>query len=618
MWGKSQWDEFCERAITALLLVMLAVTVLLFGGTMNPELRGFALLALPLWVVRLWLGRSNRVLLHPAIWPALGFVVYAIWRAAHVEVAYPARMELFELLVTALVVVLAMHNLHRQEITPWVVHTLAAVGCLTAGYAIVQLLRQSDHVLWLVQPSVYVRRASGTFINPNHFAAFLATIFPLSAAVVFLGREKPIVKVFHGYAALMMLGGIAVTMSRGGWAAAALALVLLLGWLVWKRRELRLPLAIVAGVLLVTGLFFVYNIDKARARLENVTATNNLDAGASRKWLWETAVRMWHDHPWLGVGPGEFASVFPAYRTRFIQLNPGNVHNEYLDLLVDYGVAGGLLFAAAAAAVIWWAVRTSKYVERGSDLGWKSSNRSAYFVGEVVGLTALAFHCLVDFNVHVPAIALTAAILVGLLAANVRHATERFWLSSTIWSRLLVTAASVAALVWLVPTTIHACAESHYLKRAARARSITPELMQDLQQALKFAPDNPRPAYELGENLRRLSAKGRDGWEKQGETAVQWFEHSAQQDPFDARTRIGLARTRYWLADTNRAAADFDLALKLGPNDVTVYNYVAWNYLTRGRTNEAEAMFRQTREWNNWDNWMAVHYLEEIEAAKKK
>ena len=617
MWGKSEWDEFCERAITGLLLVMVAATVFLFGGTMNPELRGFALLALPLWVLRLWLGRSNRVLLHPAIWPALAFLGYAIWRTAHVDVTYPARMELFELSVTALVVVLSMHNLHRQEITPWVVHTLAAVGCLTAGYAIVQLLSQSDHILWLVQPAAYVRRASGTFINPNHFAAFLVTIFPLSAALVFIGREKPVVKVLHGYAALMMLAGIAVTMSRGGWAAAALALALLLGWLVWKRRELRLPLAIVAGVLILGGMAFVYGIDKARSRLENVMATNNSDAGSSRQWLWETASKMWHDHFWLGVGPGEFASSFPPYRTRFIQLNPGNVHNEYLNLLVDYGMVGGLLFAASAGALIWWAVRTSKYVERGSDLGWKSSNRSAYFVGEVVGLTALAFHSLVDFNLHVPAIALTAAILVGLLAAKVRHATERFWLGSRLWSRLLITLASVAALVWLVPTTFRAGAESYYLNRAAGARSITPQLMHELEQAVKFAPDNPRPAYEIGENLRRLSSNGAKDWQKQAETAVQWFEHSALLDPHNAHTRIGLGRTRYWLADTNGAAADFDLALKLGPNDVTVANYVAWNYLTRGRTNEAEAMFKQTREWNNWDNWMALHYLEEIEAAKK-
>ena len=617
MWGKSQWDEFCERAITALLLVMVAVTVLFFGGTMNPELRGFALLALPLWLVRLWLGRSNRVLLHPAIWPALAFLLYATWRAFHVEAAYPARLELFELSVTALVVVLTMHNLQRQEITPWVVHSLATVGALVAGYAIVQLLRQSEHILWLTQPAVYAHRAGGTFINPNHLAAFLVTVFPLSLAQVFMGREKPVVKVLHGYAALMMLGGVAVTMSRGGWAAALLALGLLLGWLFWKRRELRLPLAGLAAVVLLAGVCFVFGVEKARARLENIGATNNADAGSSRQWLWEAAARMWHDHLWLGVGPGGFATNFPPYRSWVIQLNPGWVHNEYLNLLVDYGLVGGLLFAAAAGLLVGWAVRTNKYVERGSDLGWKASNRSAHFTGQAVGLSALAFHSLVEFNLHIPAIALTAAILVGLLAANVRHATERFWLGSGLWSRLFLSLAGVAALVWLVPTTCRVAAERHHLNRAARADRITTDLMQDLEAAEKWQPDNPRTAYELGDNLRRLSAQGRADWEQEGKAAIQWLEYSARLDPLNARTRISLGRTRHWLSDTNGAAADFDLALKLGPNDVTVNNYVAWNYLTRGRTNEAEALLKQSRQWNHWDNWMALHYLEEIEAAKK-
>lgn len=617
MWGKSQWDDFCERAITGLLLLLVAVSTFLFGGTHNPEVYGLALLALPFWLLRLWFGKGHRLLLHPVLWPGLAFLAYAAWRTGQVDVTYPARMELLALAVTGLVFLLAMHNLHRQETTQWVVHGLAAVGCLVAGYAVVQLLRQSDHILWLSQPAVYVKRASGTFINPNHLAAFLVTVFPLSLAQVFLGREKTVIKVLHGYAALVMLAGVAVTMSRGGWAAAALALALLAGWLLWKRRELRLPLAVFAGLLLGVGLLFLHHFDKAQARIDNVTATDNIDGGASRRWLWEAAVRMWRDHLWLGVGPAQFDVRFPAYRTPFIQLNPGWVHNEYLNMLVDYGLVGALLAASVLGVLLGWAIRTHKFVERGSDLGWKASNRTAFFTGEAVGLTALAFHCFVDFNLHTPAIALTAALLAGLLAANVRHATERFWLSARPWNRALATGAGMAALVWLGPPTLQAGRESFYVNRADRTRAITPQLMADLQQAARLAPDNPRPAYEIGENLRRVSFGGRTGWKEQAESAVQWFEHSVRLDPHGARARVALARTRHWLDDTNGAAADFDLALKLGPNDVTVANYVAWNYLTRGRTNEAEALFRRSREWNSWDNWMPLHYLEEIERAQK-
>ena len=617
MWGTSQWDEFCERAVTVLLLLLVGVSAVLFGGARNPELAGFVVLALPLWLARFWFNKSHRLLLHPVLWPGLAFLAYAAWRAAQVDVAYPARMELLLLGVAALVFVLALHNLHGQELTQWVVHGFGALGCLLGGYAVAQLLSQSDHVLWLQQPPGYAKRAGGTFVNPNHLAAFLVAIFPLSVAQVFIGRGKPLVKILHGYAALMMLGGIAVTMSRGGWAAAVLALLLLLGWMLWRRSELRLPLLVFLALLLAGGWFFLQNVDKARARLENVTATDNIDAGSSRSWIWKPAWQMWRDQPWLGVGPAQFDPRFPAYRPPQLQNNPGWVHNEYLNLLVDYGLAGALLAATAAGVFLWGLAKTSKYVERGSDLGWKASNRTAFFTGAAIGLAALAFHCLVDFNLHIPAIALTAAVLAGLLASNIRFATERFWLSGRWWNRASVTLAGGAVLVWLIPATVRAAREGIHLNRAAAAAAITPRLLADLERASESAPDNARTAYELGENLRRLSRDGGSGWRSQGEAAVRWLERGTQLNPHDARARLSLALARHWIDDTNRAGTDFDAALKLGPNDVNLANHVAWNLLTRGRTNEASALIDQSLTWDPWGNWVAKHYRAQLDAAMK-
>jgi O-antigen ligase len=572
---------------------------------------------LPLWLARFWLDKSQRLLLHPVIWPVLGFLGYAAWRAAHVDVAYPARMELFQLGVAALVFVLALQNLHRQELIRWAVNCFAALGCVLAAYAVVQLLSQSDHVLWLRQPPGYLKRAGGTFINPNHLAAFLVAIFPLSVAQVFIGRDKPLAKILHGYAALMMLAGIAVTMSRGGWAAAVLALLLLLGWMLWRRRELRIPLLVFLALLLAAGAFFLRNVEKAQARLENVSATDNIDAGSSRLWIWRPAWRMWLDQPWLGVGPAQFDPRFPAYRPPQVQTNPGWVHNEYLNLLVDYGLAGALLAAAVAGIYLWGLVKTSKYVERGSDLGWKASNRTAFFTGGTIGLAALACHCFVDFNLHIPAIALVAGLLAGLLASNIRFATERFWLGGRWWNRSLVTGAGLAVLFWLVPTTARAAREAIHLQRAANAAAITPQLLADLGRAAEAAPDNARTAFEIGENMRRLSFDGGSGWREQGEAALPWLERSTRLNPHDARARLALARTRYWIGDTNRAAADFEAALKLGPNDVNLANYVAWNLLTRGRTNEASALIDQSLTWDPWGNWMAKHYRAQLDEALK-
>ena len=105
---------------------------------------------------------------------------------------------------------------------------------------------------------------------------------------------------------------------------------------------------------------FLHHFDKAQSRIDNVTATDNIDGGASRRWLWEVAVRMWQEHLWLGVGPAQFDVRFPAYRTQFIQLNPGHVHNEYLNVLVDYGLVGALLAATVFGLLLGWGIKTYK------------------------------------------------------------------------------------------------------------------------------------------------------------------------------------------------------------------------------------------------------------------
>ena len=608
MGAKKTWDEICERALAVLVPGLVALCAVFFGGVQNPEFSLLAALSLVLWVARFWFNRSHRLLFHPVVAPILLFLAYAAYRAHQVDVPYPARMELLSLGTGVAVFLLALHNLNRQETTLWAVHGLIVVGSLIAAYAVVQCVRQSDHVLWLVQPAGYFRRAGGTFVNPNHLAGFLVALFPLAIAQVFVGREKAIPKILNGYAALIMLAGIAVTMSRGGWIAAAVAFVFLFGWMVWRRRELRVALI---ACLVVAGLgafIFLRTVEKARARIDNITASNNIDAGASRMWLWSPATRMWRDNWLLGVGPAQFDVRFPAYRTPWIQNDPGWTHNEPLNVLVDYGAVGGLIVIVGLGLLTWGVVKTSRFVERGSDLGLKASNRTAFFLGATSGLVGLAVHCLVDFDLHIPAIGLTAALLAGLLASNIRFATERFWISSILPVRLLASALGLTAAAVLAQTSWQAGREAWLLNRAAQAGLITQPVLATLYEAATVAPDNARTAYEIGENLRRLSFDGGRDWKATGERGVEWLNRSAQLNPYNARTRLDLARTRHWLGDTNGAAADFDRALQLGTNDVTVANFVAWNWLERGRTNDARRLLDLSLTWDPWGNWMAKHY----------
>ncbi len=617
MFDRDALDHFCEKAITGLVLATIVVAAVLFGGARNSEfalVAGMTGAALLVWLVRFWVNPSHRFLLHPAVWPVIGFVAYAVWRTQHAEVPYFARQELLLVLVAASAFLLALHNLHGQDTTQGVSHVLAGLGCLIAGYAIFQALGQSQRVLWLDQPPDYFKRAGGTFVNPNHLAAFLGLLVPQSVAQFLVGRGKAVVKVLHGYAGLMMLGGIACTMSRGGWLSVALGLGGLLAWIGFRRRELRLPIAVLAVLFLAGGVLFLRSSSKAGSRLANVTRADNRDAGMGRTWLWKPALRMWNDHRLLGVGPAQFDVKFPAYRVPEVQRNPGWVHNEYLNLLTDYGVAGAALAALAIGAFAWGTARTVKYVERGSsDLGSRGSNRTAFFVGSIAGLTTLGLHCVVDFNLHIPAIAVTGAVITGLLASNIRFATERFWLSPRWIGRIVISLAVGAVLWWSGPLASRLGREGLLRNRAAAETGITTNLLQTLESAAAIISDNPRTAFELGENYRRLSFGGDDDWRQSAALAIRWLQRAAELNPHDAHARLRLAQTLNWTGDREQAAKQFEEARRLGPNDVAVANGVAWFLLNSGRAAEARPLLEDSLEWNSWDNWAARDYLEKVE-----
>ena len=109
--------------------------------------------------------------------------------------------------------------------------------------------------------------ASGTYISRNHLGGFLEMLLPLGLAYTLTSRLKPVVKVFLGYASLVILAGIAVTVSRGTYASTALALLLFFGVLLFHRTY-RLPSLVLLVVLLGAGAYFLPRSFPVQARLK--------------------------------------------------------------------------------------------------------------------------------------------------------------------------------------------------------------------------------------------------------------------------------------------------------------------------------------------------------------
>src|SRR5205807_2416379 len=107
------------------------------------------------------------------------------------------------------------NNLHRQKWVQAISFTLVFLAMAISIYALFQFLTNSQQV-WVFK-TPYKHQGTGTYISPNHLGGFLEMVLPLGLAFALTSRLKPVGKVFVGYAALMIVVGIGVTISRGSW-----------------------------------------------------------------------------------------------------------------------------------------------------------------------------------------------------------------------------------------------------------------------------------------------------------------------------------------------------------------------------------------------------------------
>ncbi|RYD67292.1 MAG: O-antigen ligase family protein [Sphingomonadales bacterium] len=199
----------------------------------------------------------------------------------------------------------------------------------------------------------------GLFSNANHLANFL------SGGIVLIGwwlaqrasdRHSPSTgEVFvAGLTLLLFLAAIFTTTSRAGTMFALIALGFVLTLLPLRQLGISRRMAFVgAGGVLVVGASVVVLL------LTGVLASGafGFSGGESeRVALVPQLLGIARDFLPFGTGVGSFDQIYRSYETRdglqFAYLN--QAHNEYLQILIEFGILG---IAALIAGMIWYARR---------------------------------------------------------------------------------------------------------------------------------------------------------------------------------------------------------------------------------------------------------------------
>jgi O-antigen ligase len=177
--------------------------------------------------------------------------------------------------------------------------------------------------------------------DPNDLAAGLVPAAALALGLT-AGARGPR-RLWLIVAALICIGGVAATQSRGGLLAATCAMLAAI--VVARGRRVQ---AVTAALGLATIVAFL--LATTPGALERITDTDN--GGNGRTDLWTVAARMVADHPLNGVGLDNFMVQSDAYvrepgTLEYVDLiveSPHIVHNTYLQLLAETGAIGLALY----------------------------------------------------------------------------------------------------------------------------------------------------------------------------------------------------------------------------------------------------------------------------------
>jgi hypothetical protein len=423
-----RWLAGAEWVLVAGLALTLAWTTLCLGGYLADTMAVASWVVFGLAALGVLLWAAGRRQLHLAALLPVPFLLFAlvsvVWLAPAKWLAWREWLLWFQMW---LVFVLALH-LGRSRAQTWLlVAVFAALGLAGTGMAIYQRFADpSWMMLGRTQAGQFVGRSAGMFGIPNSLAGLLELMVPVCLVLLFSRAVRPAAKIVCGWLAALFVFAVVLTGSRGGWIGLGAALLLwpLLTGRGWRRKVFGAAAVLVC---VVAGLWILYQgSDYARQRIEPFLEGK---FEASRPLIWKAGWEMWRESPWTGRGAAAYNVLFDQYRPRGFLNEPDWTHNDYLNTLSDYGLAGFVLWFGAGSVLFaggWAAVRRARREVSSTE---NVFTLAKWKLGLLLGLLAYAIHLGVDFHTKIPALAFAAAVVAALLLRDepAWHRPVRAW-----------------------------------------------------------------------------------------------------------------------------------------------------------------------------------------------
>jgi O-antigen ligase len=445
--SKIEADAVHKQSIQSVLLDFLVMALLCFAviawGAKRPwSMCLFSAAAIIIWSWRLLLESARGCIRLCFSWtyiPAFGLLALTALQRLNPKIALiptvgflphtlePHSTEL-HLILTLAYAALGLSIIHgfstRKQLIRFIVFFIG-LGVLESIYGIVQRLTNFATVWDL---PILSGSAHGTLTNRNHYALLLNLSISLGVGFLYkktvdffqdqrfrlrlLPRMPDSAQLAWIIVWLALIGlGVLMSLSRTGvFAMFACVAVMMIAARSTQRSHLA-PILVLAIACAIVGLGVYTGVDGLLARYAGLMEPGYFEQ--DRIPIWRDAWKMICTHPWFGQGAGSFQWAFPAYETMEPDRPAVFAHNDYLQILAEYGIVGlGLVLGLLISC-------------------WRSAMRNLKAQDPLVrgiglaalgALTATAIQEITDYALYTPGI---AAILVGILALNERASRDQ-------------------------------------------------------------------------------------------------------------------------------------------------------------------------------------------------
>ena len=409
------------------LLVIVATAAVPLGAN-RPFVWGATGLGLALIVLAyVAVGRVRRIALPAWRWPAWVFAAFLLFAAVQLmpigatltagglaiespTFSFAASDSLLSLLTWGqygLLFAFAALLGRSERRGHWMVEAMFWIACMQAATGLISLFVLGDTLLGVAKAH-YQGFATGTFVNRNTFATYVAAALPLGISLIATAdpsgdpvRRRLLIGA-RAAGLAVLAAALVASGSRMGLVAGAvgtgLALLLALakhgsGW-----RLAVAATAVCAMVLVVAfGAPLVQRIVDPGDDI-----TNRLVLYAQ---VWAAIL----ERPLLGYGGGSFAAVFPVFQH---PPQPGELlwqraHSTYLALWFEYGLVAGSI-PILLVMTLW-----IRCLRRSVVFG-----RSASILAAATSVPVFAIHSALDFSLEVHAVALLMTCILALGAGR--------------------------------------------------------------------------------------------------------------------------------------------------------------------------------------------------------